>query len=1045
MAGYPPYDPFAPLHFPGDASGGGGGGDYNSSYGQPMPPPSGYYGQPPPGTYGAPPPTSYLGPPASTYGSAPPGSYGAPPPATMYGGAPMSGYAGGVGGGGVSFDPYGSSAGGWGQPPASGAIAFDPSSYRPTDEPIPFDPSSYAGPYPSSGGGWSQPPPSQAPTSYYGGASYQQQPQPPPTQMPQTFYGGPTAPQGGPPTYQQQAAPPPAYTQQPVAPTPQIYGAPAIQVITPQPQPQPQVQVPPPAYQQQMVQVQGNQPSQQQIAQQQLAAKQAEMEDQMQRWKLSQAAAEPAKVAVSPPPASQQVQPQEPAKVVSLSSSSVNVKPQGGRLQGGVTLGARPHKSAQAEDVKAEGEGRTQPAPALSRTQTMEMPMRRKKTEEPEYTFTFEFKDKPEFVGELVSTAKQLLLDTGKLVDTLSQEFMEVQGTSGGAIKQTLLFTVESVRKMVARLVAMIKYGVQHNIVQNPTQAKFLQGGATSMQSSANAMLNAATTTLANMGGTSEEKVKRTMQQYYTAVTLSVKNILQAAEFLNASTAVEEVEPEPAPEPQRPVSTQGAAADKGPVARGTLSPGFNLQDYDPKKVSEVQALYRKTHLKKRLRSLVIEYKDSKCSQEQKQRARVLREVVATEQTYVQSLYQCIKFFLVPLKEKAKDNRWIMTLEDVHRLFSTIEVIHQFNAEFSQQLDKRMAEWPNVNTFGDIFLQMVPMMKMYTTYINEYDGATAVWTKYSVKQEFADYIAQLRKNSGGRLDLVSMLIQPVQRLPRYEMLLKELLKHTPSTHVDYENLVEAIERIKELNEYVNERKRQTDNRNFIIKLQEQITEMPLVMVTPSRMFIKHGELTGASVKLPKKRKSMVFLFNDLVVRAKVVKPNEKYVFEEYAGLSGLGLGALQGLNFALKRPEGDWEFNCASEAEAKMWYGEFKNAIEARQLQDMCNDKLERSKAKEKSLHILSATYGDLNEPKYALEVTQQLQDMCEAQGGELIIPGGTPKSKLPGFVDPTAKSALPSFFSSFKYKKQLLVVWSDSKGAHTRTYGDTEPVFIQYS
>jgi hypothetical protein len=225
-------DPFAPLHFPGDASGGGG--DYNSSYGQPMPPPSGtcspnpqpsppllcalrpatqwlqpllmlgdgyllrcakltvaairtgYYGQPPPGTYGAPPPTSYLGPPASTYGGAPPGSYGAPPPATMYGGAPMSGYAGGVGGGGgVSFDPYGSGAGGWGQPPASGAIAFDPSSYRPADEPIPFDPSSYTGPYPSSGGGWSQPqpPPTQAPTSYYGGAPYQQQPQPPPTQM----------------------------------------------------------------------------------------------------------------------------------------------------------------------------------------------------------------------------------------------------------------------------------------------------------------------------------------------------------------------------------------------------------------------------------------------------------------------------------------------------------------------------------------------------------------------------------------------------------------------------------------------------------------------------------------------------------------------------------------------------------------------------------------------------------------------------------------------------------------------------------------------
>lgn len=103
---------------------------------------------------------------------------------------------------------------------------------------------------------------------------------------------------------------------------------------------------------------------------------------------------------------------------------------------------------------------------------------------------------------------------------------------------------------------------------------------------------------------------------------------------------------------------------------------------------------------------MIDYKDSKLSQEQKQRARVLREIVATEQSYVQSLSDCIQKFLLPLREKAKDNRWVITLEDVTRLFSTIELVHQVNAEFSQQLDKRMAEWPNVNTFGDVFLQMV---------------------------------------------------------------------------------------------------------------------------------------------------------------------------------------------------------------------------------------------------------------------------------------------------------------------------------------------------
>jgi hypothetical protein len=34
------------------------------------------------------------------------------------------------------------------------------------------------------------------------------------------------------------------------------------------------------------------------------------------------------------------------------------------------------------------------------------------------------------------------------------------------------------------------------------------------------------------------------------------------------------------------------------------------------------------------------------------------------------------------------------------------------------------------------------------------------------------------------------------------------------------------------------------------------------------------------------------------------------------LSGVTLGALQGLNFALKRAEGHWEFTCASEAEVR---------------------------------------------------------------------------------------------------------------------------------
>lgn len=57
---------------------------------------------------------------------------------------------------------------------------------------------------------------------------------------------------------------------------------------------------------------------------------------------------------------------------------------------------------------------------------------------------------------------------------------------------------------------------------------------------------------------------------------------------------------------------------------------------------------------------------------------------------------------------------------------------------------------------------------------------------------------------------SFLIMPVQRLPRIEMLLKDLLKHTDENHPDYFELSKAFEGISELTAFVNEKKREAEN-------------------------------------------------------------------------------------------------------------------------------------------------------------------------------------------------------------------------------------------
>lgn len=65
--------------------------------------------------------------------------------------------------------------------------------------------------------------------------------------------------------------------------------------------------------------------------------------------------------------------------------------------------------------------------------------------------------------------------------------------------------------------------------------------------------------------------------------------------------------------------------------------------------------------------------------------------------------------------------------------------------------------------------------------------------------------------------------PVQRIPRYEMLLKDLHKHTGLDHPDYAKLGSAYQQLKEVALYVNEQKRDFENLMRVIELGKSMTE------------------------------------------------------------------------------------------------------------------------------------------------------------------------------------------------------------------------------
>ena len=78
--------------------------------------------------------------------------------------------------------------------------------------------------------------------------------------------------------------------------------------------------------------------------------------------------------------------------------------------------------------------------------------------------------------------------------------------------------------------------------------------------------------------------------------------------------------------------------------------------------------------------------------------------------------------------------------------------------------------------------------------------------------------QRARDSEGKLSLDDLLIKPVQRIPRYVLFIKDLLKHTSSSHPDHAPLQKALGEVTLLAETFNyserERERTGQHRDLL---------------------------------------------------------------------------------------------------------------------------------------------------------------------------------------------------------------------------------------
>jgi hypothetical protein len=217
------------------------------------------------------------------------------------------------------------------------------------------------------------------------------------------------------------------------------------------------------------------------------------------------------------------------------------------------------------------------------------------------------------------------------------------------------------------------------------------------------------------------------------------------------------------------------------------------------------------------------------------RLNVCGEILSTEKTYAEQLGVLYGAFELPMRHEG-----IGSSCDLDILFGDVQTLFGLHRDFYVKLEERLAPALNKGGYytlivGDLFSLYSSFFSLYSNFIDSYERRLDVLASIVGSKKFGKAFKELEQSvkvkSGLRLD--AMLIVPVQRLPRYLLLLNSLLAATLEEHKDHQLLREACVKMQGLCEQINTRKKESENAATLMALQEKCSDN---LALPSRKLI-----------------------------------------------------------------------------------------------------------------------------------------------------------------------------------------------------------------
>nr|KAF6368432.1 FYVE, RhoGEF and PH domain containing 6 [Myotis myotis] len=211
-------------------------------------------------------------------------------------------------------------------------------------------------------------------------------------------------------------------------------------------------------------------------------------------------------------------------------------------------------------------------------------------------------------------------------------------------------------------------------------------------------------------------------------------------------------------------------------------------------------------------------------------------------------------------------------------------LYELNRDLLKELEERVSNWTEQQRIADIFVKKGPYLKMYSTYIKEFDKNIALLDEQCKKNPgFAAVVREFEMSPRcANLALKHYLLKPVQRIPQYRLLLTDYLKNLLEDSGDYRNTQDALAVVIEVANHANDTMKQGDNFQKLMQIQYSLNGHHEI-VQPGRVFLKEGTLMKLSRKDMQPR--VFFLFNDALLYTTPVQSG-MYKLNNMLSLAGM---------------------------------------------------------------------------------------------------------------------------------------------------------------